>query len=254
MVSPSRPEAGSAVSGLSARDVARLGQAWSVLPDHQTLLDRVVAEAVSLIPRCDAAGISIVHHPGGLVDSPAVSGPTVAEADALQYELGEGPCLDAIWRDDTYVIEDLRRETRWPRWAPGAVALGLRSVLSVRLATTEDLIGGLNLYSHVAGAYDEDDVHTAHTLAAQAAVVISAAAQQDGLRTAMRTRHLIGMAQGILMVRHGLTPEMAFEVLRRYSAEENVKVRVVAERLVHAEGATAAAGDDPAACGPLPPA
>jgi AmiR/NasT family two-component response regulator len=52
----------------------------------------------------------------------------------------------------------------------------------------------------------------------------------------MQTRHIIGMAQGILMARHGLTPEHAFGVLRRYSSQQNVRLRVVAERVVREFG------------------
>jgi len=199
-----------------------------------------VQRGVEMVGPCDFAGISI-RRARGAVHSPAVSDPIVAEADSQQYELGEGPCLDAIWVDDTYLIEDMVHEDRWPRWAPKAAALGLGSSLSVRLATPRDLLGGLNLYSRGTAAFDEDDVHVAHTLAAQAAVVLAAQAKEDGLRTAMQTRHLIGMAQGILMARHGLTPDRAFEVLRRYSSTENVKLRDVAERLVNA-----VAGEPPA--------
>ncbi len=219
-------------SALTAQVVAALGQEWSAIPDQQATLDQIVRHAVQMLPRCDYAGISL-RRPGGQVDSPAVSDPLVEKADGLQYELGEGPCLDAIWVDDTYVIEDLTTETRWPEWAPRAAELGLRSVLSVRMPAPQGVLGGLNLYSTTAGPYEEDQVDSAHALAAQAGVVLWAKSEHQGLRTAMQTRHLIGMAQGILMARHGLTPERAFEVLRRVSSQQNLKLRDVAERLVH---------------------
>ena len=41
----------------------------------------------------------------------------------------------------------------------------------------------------------------------------------------------IGQAQGILMERHGLDGDRAFEVLRRYSQDHNIKLRDVATHL-----------------------
>ena len=227
---------------VTAQLVAGLAREWSAIPGEQATLDQIVRHAVTVLPRCDAAGLSL-RRPGGVVDSPAVSDSVVAHADALQYELNEGPCLDAIYQDDTYVIDDLVTETRWPRWAPLAAELGLRSVLSVRIQAPKGVLGGLNLYSTTAGPYGDDDVDAAHAIADQAGVVLWAKSEHQGLRTAMQTRHMIGMAQGILMARHGLTPERAFEVLRRFSSQENVKLREVAERLVRsaAEESQAAA-------------
>lgn len=228
---------------VTAQLVAALGQEWSAIPDQQATLEQIVHHAVAVMPRCDHAGLSL-RRPNGAVDSPAVSDPVVARADALQYELAEGPCIDAIYVDDTYVIDDLTVETRWPRWAPLAAELGLRSVLSVRMQAPKGALGGLNLYSTTTGPYDDDDVDAAHAIADQAGVVLWAKSEHQGLRTAMQTRHMIGMAQGILMARHGLTPERAFEVLRRFSSQENLKLRVVAERLVHslADEATSPVG------------
>ena len=53
-----------------------------------------------------------------------------------------------------------------------------------------------------------------------------------GLNVALDGRKLIGQAQGILMERHGLEEARAFEVLRRYSQDHNLKLRQVAEYLV----------------------
>jgi AmiR/NasT family two-component response regulator len=68
----------------------------------------------------------------------------------------------------------------------------------------------------------------------------------EGLRTAMRSRHLIGIAQGMLMERHGLSQDAAFEVLRRYSQIHNVKLRDVAAE-VAAQTPSSPVGVEPAA-------
>jgi AmiR/NasT family two-component response regulator len=54
----------------------------------------------------------------------------------------------------------------------------------------------------------------------------------EGLEAALASRHVIGMAQGMLMLRYELTQDQAFEFLRRNSNDENIKLRDVASRVV----------------------
>jgi AmiR/NasT family two-component response regulator len=54
----------------------------------------------------------------------------------------------------------------------------------------------------------------------------------DHLRTALRTRPEMDQAKGILMVRHGCSPDEAFDMLSRASQRENRKVRELAESIV----------------------
>jgi AmiR/NasT family two-component response regulator len=61
---------------------------------------------------------------------------------------------------------------------------------------------------------------------------LAAKVRADGLQTAMQTRHVIGMAQGILMQRYNLDADRAFAVLPRTSQDNNVKLHEVAKRLV----------------------
>jgi transcriptional regulator with GAF, ATPase, and Fis domain len=218
-----------------AQEFARISQELLAVPDQEMTLQRVVDLAVENLPGVDFAGVSL-RHGGGRVETPAATDPLVNEADELQYQLNEGPCLDAIWVDDTYVIADMQAEDRWPQWAPKAAALGMRSILSVRLATESSTVGGLNLYSKDLNAYDEDSILTAHIYAAHASNAIEVRGEAEGLRTAMQTRHLIGMAQGMLILRYGLSEDQAFRFLRRRSQEANVKLRDVAAQVVQELG------------------
>ncbi|MEU7524156.1 ATP-binding protein [Saccharothrix sp. NPDC042600] len=56
---------------------------------------------------------------------------------------------------------------------------------------------------------------------------------EDQLRTAVASHRLVGQAVGILMERHGLTASTAFDRLRTASQHRNVKLRDVAEHVVH---------------------
>ena len=69
-----------------------------------------------------------------------------------------------------------------------------------------------------------------------ASVALAAARTESGLRQAMDGRHLIGIAQGILMERFDLSTDKAFAVLRRYSQDRNMKLRNVAAYVVESRG------------------
>ena len=199
-------------------------------------LELIVTRAVQTVDGCDYCGVS-VREPGGRVWTPASTDPLVDQADALQYQLGEGPCLEAIWTLDTCTIDDMKTETRWPTWAPRAAGLGIGSVLSVQVETPEgQALAGLNLYANRPHAFDHTDVAIASILARHAGTALADALNQEQLRTAMRSRQIIGVAQGILIQRFGLDLDQSFEVLRRYSQNNNMKLRDLAQNLVRAGG------------------
>jgi transcriptional regulator with GAF, ATPase, and Fis domain len=201
-------------------------------PDTQHTLDRSVLLATELISNCDHAGISMVHR-NRTIDTPAASDQMARRGDELQYTLGEGPCLDAIWHYDTVICANLAEEDRWTKWAPRVAAeLGVCSMLCLRLFTSTELVGGLNLYSTEMDAFDEDEAYTGTYLAAQIAVAVAETQQQDGLRIGALNRTIIGQAQGILMERYNIDAEEAFNVMRRVSQDNNIKLIRVADELV----------------------
>jgi GAF domain-containing protein len=200
-------------------------------PDEDYTLPRVLDRLLILLPASDFAGISI-RRGQGRIETPARTAPVVDALDGAQYELDEGPCLDAIRVTDTIVIDDTATDSRWPRWGPRAAELGARSVLSVRLATTEQVVGGLNVYSKTQSAFDEDAVQVAHRYAEPASTAVAVVEKVEGLRTAMQTRHLIGMAQGMLMLRYGLDMDQSFAFLARTSQQNNIKLRDIAGRVI----------------------
>lgn len=215
----------------SPRDFAEIAQALLGSSADLSTVQRVVDMAVETVAGCHYAGVSL-RHGNGRVDTPACTHELVATADALQYELAEGPCLDAIRVDELYVVQDLANDPRWPHWGPKAAELGFGGIVSVRLATAKGVVGALNLYSREPQAFDDDAVQVAYTYALHAANALWTSREVEGLRTAMRSRHLIGMAQGVLIERHGLTEASSFEVLRRYSQIHNIKLRDVATQLL----------------------
>ncbi|MFD0140614.1 GAF and ANTAR domain-containing protein [Streptomyces sp. NPDC127159] len=129
-------------------------------------------------------------------------------------------------------IADLTAEQqRWPAFAPRAHALGVGSMTGFLLFTDDEDLGALNLYSHHPGAFTETSELAGWLPASHAAVAFSGARTHAQMEQGIATRHTIGEAMGILMGRHHITEEQAFDVLRRCPQESNIKLREVARRV-----------------------
>lgn len=179
----------------------------------------------------DYAGVIFVRGKHD-IETAAATDPIVAKLDAMQMEVGEGPDVSVIGERLSVIVSDTKTETRWPRWAARTYDAGIRSLLSVRMYTDDETIGTLNAYSRHPDAFDVDDQAVGHILARHAAVALGSARKIENLWSAVDARKRIGQAQGILMERFDLSADQAFAVLLRYSQDNNVKLRVVADRLV----------------------
>jgi GAF domain-containing protein len=157
--------------------------------------------------------------------------------DQVQYDTGQGPCLDAIREQRTVRVSDMRTETRWPQFTRRAAQLGVVSTLSFQLFVQRDNLGSLNLCAQQADAFDDESEHVGLLVAAHAAVALSGAQHQQHLSTALGSRDLIGQAKGILMERYKLTAGQAFAVLARTSQESNTKLVNVARTVAETRSA-----------------
>jgi GAF domain-containing protein len=209
---------------------AEIAMLLEQLPSYEQTLEQVARLAQETLA-CDYASITL-RHGGGRLETVASTHPDVEKADALQYELGEGPCFEAVREEGNFLCEDVAHDERWPRWGAEAARLGLNSLLGLRLQTRRETFGALNLYHRTSHAYDDDDVVVAGIFAAHASVALAASSNDANLRRAIDTRHVIGQAQGILMEKFALDDVRAFAVLRRLSQDGNTKLREVAQQIV----------------------
>lgn len=201
-------------------------------PQVALTLQKIVDLAVETVAGCEYAGITMRH--GKRVETPASTDPLVDQLDRWQYELKQGPCVDAVFVDDMYLIEDMASEDRWPQWTPKAVELGVMSSLSVRVTAPAGIVAGLNLYAKDRFAYDDQDqILTAQIYASHAGNALWASSEIEGQGSALMSRHQIGMAQGMLMQRFELTDEQAFQFLRRVSQDTNTKLIDVAAKIIN---------------------
>ena len=203
-------------------------------------LQRVATVATGAIEGAEIAGISMLG-PGGSPTTRIYTDETSPDVDQAQYDSGRGPCLDA-WRERRTVrIDDMADATDiYPEFARAALDHGIPSVLSLALVAGGEGLGALNLYARRARAFTKEDEELGEELAAAAATVLanssaywSAFELSEGLTEAMRSRAVIEQAKGILMARSpDLDADGAFDVLRRASQRENVKLRDIAQRIV----------------------
>lgn len=228
--------------GGSADAFADMARALLSQEDVQHTLQKICDLAVETIDGCDHAGISFLK--GRKVDTPAASDDVPRKVDAIQYEVAEGPCLDAIRDHEVFETGDLGRERRWPHFSSRAQAeTGITSMMCFRLFVEGDTLGALNLYSKAANAFGEESRTVGLVFAAHAAVALSSAVHEEQMEEALQSRDLIGQAKGILMAREGITADQAFDMLRRASQRLNIKLRDVAGTIVNPPSPPAAGGE-----------
>ncbi|SHN45086.1 ANTAR domain-containing protein [Cryptosporangium aurantiacum] len=118
-------------------------------------------------------------------------------------------------------------DDRRPELSRAAAEYDVRAVLGVPLGVD----GLLTLYARGTSIPDQD-VTLATVCGAVAAPVLAEARHADHLHAALRTRDLIGQAKGILIERHRISAENAFELLSVASQRSNQKLADVAAALV----------------------
>jgi len=202
-----------------------------------TAVELVTTLAVATMPGTSGAGVTLVDQAGKRTT--AASDPVVEQADLLQYELDEGPCLTAAAQRRVVRIDDLRTESRWPRWREAVLGLGLRSVLSAPLIAGQESIGAIKVYSRDVAAYQNQAEHLLVLFAQQAAILLANVqslheAQQLSahLKEALINRDVIGQAKGVLIAQGAPDEESAFRMLIEASQRSNRKLHEVARELV----------------------
>ena len=209
------------------------------------LSEETVAAALGLlsslaqetVPGSSGAGVSIIDE-----QNRRSSGSTderVLQADSLQYELGEGPCLTAAAERRLIRIDDLSVDRRWPRWADAAAGLGFSAAMSAPLVAADASLGAIKVYAERPGTFDVRSEQLLTLFATQAALLVAnlqtherAKRLSDGMRQAVHSRDVINLAKGVLMGRNAVNEEAAFGVLLARSAQEGSTLADIARSVV----------------------
>jgi GAF domain-containing protein len=227
---------------MEGADVEIVGDVrWSVLEglgralhvkeaDLATTLNAIVISAAETIDGTSYAGVNLLVR--GRFAPQATAGGPPPVLDEFQERTSEGPCVDASRDQVTVRIANMEQEHRWPKFAELAVSLGVLSMLCVPLWVDETRVGSLSLYGLAYGTFTPQHERLASLFATHAALALADAQRTEQLRLALANRDVIGVAKGVLMERHRVTVDAAFELLSSASQRVNRKLVVVAQDLV----------------------
>lgn len=159
---------------------------------------------------------------GSLCTTNTVS--TVVEQ--LQYDLGEGPCVDAYHQDHPVLEPDLADPDtpRWMAFTGPAVDAGARAVFGFPLQIGAARLGALNLYNDEPGDLTDDqyiDALVMSDVAAHALVLLQAHAPPDTvaveLEASANFQSVVHQATGMVAVQLDVPVSHALIRLRAYA-------------------------------------
>jgi GAF domain-containing protein len=224
--------------------LATLEEVAGLLVEEQSLdglLQHILELTAHAITSTAAVSVTMVDDDGGYLT--AASSHARADAvDRVQYELGEGPCVDTLETGREHQLFDLAAEDRWPAFVAQARDHGFDGIVSLPLVTAGgDVVGALNVFVARPSVLRDEDLELARRIAAPAATTLANARAYrrvtrlaDQLEFALGSRAVIEQAKGVLMARQGCTQDEAFAILRRHSQSSNRKLRDVAADVVAA--------------------
>jgi GAF domain-containing protein len=200
---------------------------------------QLLAQAIKdAVPGTIGAGVSLLDSRGRRTSSGATDR-VVEQADALQYQLGQGPCLTAWAAEETVLVDDVLKDSRWPHWSGAVTSLPIRSVVSTALKVEQECIGALKVYSPLPSAYTDATGRMLERFAAPAATLLSHVQSSElphriseSLQASLHSRDLINRACGLLMERHGFGHEEALQALMGLAREAGLPLRQFSISLV----------------------
>ncbi|WP_203800129.1 GAF and ANTAR domain-containing protein [Mycobacterium heckeshornense] len=233
---------GASSSGAAAPDPATVFAALAEIiyqgSDPSDVYAAICVAATLIVPGCDHASL-LLRRNGGYVTVGA-SDRIAQQIDDLELSVGDGPCLDAIEEETPQIEPDLTTPSQWPELAARLVAeTPVRGAMGFRILVDRRKTGALNLFSDTANRFNTESAGRAIVLAAFASVAINAIAQGEDaatLRRGLLSNREIGKAIGMLMLLHKFSEREAFDLLRRYSQDLNIKLADVARAVIENRG------------------
>jgi GAF domain-containing protein len=170
----------------------------------------------------------------------AATDPRIDELHDLQFQLDEGPAVEALRYNEPRRIDDIDADHRWPAFRRAAARARFGSCLMLPLRTDSRPSGAISLYSEARAVFRGSSHDLALLFAAQGGTAVHNATIYQtsqrmiaNLHTALRSRAMIEQAKGILHAKLGVSPDEAFRLLSRRSHHTNRKLRAIASDLVH---------------------
>lgn len=199
-------------------------------------LKALTMHCLELVDGAQSAGITCVSESG--FETAAPTDELAERVDALQFEVGNGPCIDAAVEETVFRTDDLRADERWPEFGRRAAdELGVQSMMSFRLFFEDDdqLAAALNVYSKETGAFNDFAQLSGLAATTYGAAIVTSKRRQTkilNLERALASNREIGAGIGVLMARYKVTQEQAFDLLRMASQNTHRKLADIAREVV----------------------
>ncbi len=226
------PESGAAL--VLAEALAAVAERLSACPTLDDVLREMLAGVFAVLPDVHGAAVTLPDRDPESVAAWSGDAALACEGSQLGSSdgpgQGPGPLALAEGRSVISALPEIRQH--WPHLAEVAVKFGVRQIMAVPIWHGKQPIGNLTLYSTQAGTFGATEQRVAALVASSAAVILVRLDRERHLQIALQSRQNIGQAVGILMERHKILPEAAFDRLVAASQHRNLKVRELAEIIV----------------------
>jgi hypothetical protein len=178
---------------------------------------------------------------------------TAARAEALQFELGEGPHWEALSTREPVLCSDLAAtaEARWPLFIDAARGLGLRAVFAFPMLMGAALVGVVDLYSTTARTVDRVFVSRASVMASRASLAsvqwaMHSAAHHASPETPMAPalRREVHQATGMILSDLDISATAAFARLQGEAFVTSKPIEEIARKVVSGDLVFSNMGDD----------
>ena len=189
-----------------------------------------------------STGAGIMLMAGDIPRGSVCSTDTVsALIEQLQYDLGEGPCVDAYHQDRPVLEPDLAQPDvpRWMGFTGPAVEAGARAVFGFPLQVGAVRLGALNIYNDRPGGLTDDqyiDALVMADVAAQAVLLLQADAPPETVAVDLESnanfQYVVHQASGMVAAQLDVTVSQALIRLRAYAFGNNRTLTDVARDVV----------------------
>lgn len=161
--------------------------------------------------------------------------------EQLQYDLGEGPCLDAYVEDRPVFVADLVDPThvRWPAFTAAAVGAGVRAVFGFPIEIGAVRLGALNLYRNAPGALTDrqhEDALLMASIVAQTLMLLQAGAPAGVVAAELEAnadfQYVVHQASGMVAAQLDVSVGQALLRMRAYAFGNLLTLTEVASDVV----------------------
>lgn len=186
-----------------------------------------------------AAGIVLADTTGRL--RPMISSDeTLRGVELLDIQAQEGPSFECFRSAVAVVNQDLGTgRDRWPRFTSAALDAGYHAADAIPMRLRGQIIGALTLFRVETGSLGAAEVSSAQALADIATIAIlqnrfavEAHILNTQLTMALSSRLAIEQARGVIAESQQLSLDQAFDRLRRYARDNNLRLADLARATV----------------------